>query len=103
MLDDLLEGVLESWAAGRTVSRRTQLVARLFFGALGTGLSVAGMYFTMGYKAGLHFRLAGTILFFFLGCFCFFNIALFKRWGWPGRYFLYSLGALFVVRILFGP
>ncbi len=75
---------------------------RLFFGILGTGLSTAGMYFTMGFEAGLHFRLAGAVMFFFLACFCFFNIALFKRWGWPGRFFLFSFGGLFVVRILFG-
>lgn len=101
MLDDLFEGILDGFVAGEP-SKRVQIILRVLFGLVGTGLAAAGIYHIMGYDAGLPFRLAGAVVFFFLGCFCIFNIALLKSWRWPGRYFVYSFIGLFAVRIIFG-
>ena len=42
-------------------------------------------------------------LFVFLACFSLFNVALGRRWRWPGICFALSFAGLFAARILFGP
>lgn len=103
MLEEILEGLLEGWISSRGTSKRLGLVFRVFFGLLGLGLSVAGIYHMMRYDAGLHFRLAAAASLFFLACFCVFNVTLLSKWRWPGRFFVLSFVVLFMVRILFGP
>ena len=103
MLDDLFEGLLDALFSGKNASKSTEVVIRMLFGVMGVALSVAGIYHMMGYDAGWHFRLAAAAMFFFLACFCAFNITLLLKWRWPGRFFILSFVGLFVVRILFGP
>jgi hypothetical protein len=107
VIDDILAGVFGELAFGRLGrSRRAQLVARLAFGFLGAALAVIGAWhFTMAAppRAGLALRASIVALFLFLACFSLFNVALARKWHWPGRLFLASLLALFVARIAFGP
>ena len=103
MLDDLFEGLLDALFSGKNASKRTEVFVRVLFGLMGVALSVAGIYHMVGYDAGWHFRLAAAANLFFLACFCAFNITLLLKWRWPGRYFVMSFVALFLVRILFGP
>lgn len=103
MLDDLFEGLLDAWVSGDGTSKRTEVVIRVLFGLLGVTLSLAGLYHMMGYDAGLHFRFAAAALFFFLACFCAFNITLLLKWKWPGRFFVLNFIGLFLARVLFGP
>lgn len=97
-LDDLLESIELGGKAGP----RTGAVFRILFGLVGLFLSGAGIYHLLNYDAGLAFRLAGATLFFFLGCFCLFNVVLLRPWKWPGWLLLLSFAGLFVVRIVFG-
>ena len=103
MLDDLLEEFLDAWLTSRGTSKRTQLVARVFFGLLGVALSVAGIHQMTSYDAALHFRVAAMALLASLAFFCAFNVTLLLPWRWPGRLFVVSFVALFVVRIVLGP
>jgi hypothetical protein len=77
-------------------------VLRVLFGLLGLFLAGAGIYHVLSYDAGLAFRAAGATLFFFIACFCAFNVVLLRPWKWPGRLTLLSIAGLFVVRIVFG-
>ena len=97
-LDDLFDGI--DLGVGR--SRRVRGALRLLFGLLGTGLSGAGAWHTMGYDAGLAFRLAGALLFVFMGAFFLVNVTLGLRASWPWKGFVAAFVLLFVVRILFG-
>ena len=103
MLDDILEGLLEAWLAGKGTSKRTQLVFRVLFGLLGVGLSAVGFYHMIDYDAGLHFRAAAAAVFVFMGCFSLFNVTLLLPWKWPGRGFVLSFVLVFVARIALGP
>jgi len=86
-------------------TRRAQLIARLFFGILGCVLAVIGCYHFLTSTVTSNVAVQSSIvaLFLFLGCFSLFNIALGRKWGWPGKLFLLSLAAMFITRILFGP
>lgn len=106
MFDDLIESLIEELPAGSgNASKRAQLLFRLFFGLLGALLGAAGMVKFIvdppdtGNTAMWISMLA---LFFFLACFCLFNVAFLRRWRWPGVMFLISLVMLFVTRIAFG-
>jgi hypothetical protein len=107
VIDDILADVFGGLAFGRLGrSKRAQLVARLAFGLLGAALAVIGAWhFALAALpgAGSAMRASAVALFLFLGCFSLFNVALARRWRWPGRLFLASLLALFVARIAFGP
>ncbi|OGR19440.1 MAG: hypothetical protein A2X81_05170 [Desulfobacterales bacterium GWB2_56_26] len=103
MLGDIIGEIFGGLLAGKLRSERLQIYTRMFFGVIGTFLSIAGVVKTATYAAGLPFRLAGMFLFVSLGCFCLFNITLLRKWRWPGRFCLISLPMLFVVRIVFGP
>jgi hypothetical protein len=106
MIDDILAGIFgEVLLGNRGTSRRAQLLARLFFGLLGAGLGAAG---------AIHFlrqpdltnntarRLSIVVLFVALGCFFLFNVALARKWLWPGLLFVVSFVSLFITRIAFG-
>lgn len=106
MLDDLLAQILGEAVFSRLpASRRAQLIARVFFGLLGAGLATAGCV-----KFGLDRDLTDNValqasmcaLFFFLGAFCLFNIAIARPWRWPGALFVVSLVMIFVTRIVGG-
>ena len=61
-----------------------------------------GIWHTLQYDATLPFRLAGALLFVFLGAFFLLNVALGRRWSWPWKGFVAAFALLFLVRILFG-
>jgi hypothetical protein len=107
MIDDLLAELFgQAVLGGLGRSRRAQLLCRVFFGLLGAGLGIAG---------AVHFGVSGgnditnealhasvIALFVFLAAFFLFNVALGRRWKWPGIGFVLSFVALFATRILFG-
>lgn len=106
MIDDILAGIFGEIALGRpSTSRRAQLLARLAFGLLGTGLGVAGaIHVAVTRTTGNTAMLASMIaLFVSLACFCLFNVALARPWRWPGRLFVVSFVALFASRLTWGP
>jgi hypothetical protein len=106
MLDDLLGQLFGEVVFGRlSVSRRAQLLARLFFGLLGAVLSVIGAlhFFSRADLTANHALRAsvmGTMLFF--GAFWLFNVAFGRSWRWPAIGFIASFVAMFVTRIAFG-
>jgi hypothetical protein len=106
MLDDLIESLIEDLPIGPSkLSKRAQVLFRLFFGVLGTFLGIAGMlkFIIDPPEAGnLGMLISIQALFFFLACFCLFNVAFLRKWRWPGLLFVASLVMLFVTRILFG-
>ena len=105
MLGDLIAGLVEGYVASRIrPSWRWQLAARLFFGALGTGLSAAGAIVIAGRMdtANTPLRLSAILLFASMGAFCLFNIMLARRWRWPGLLFVVCFALVFMTRILFG-
>ena len=107
MIGELLAGLLgEALAQRLGDSRRTQTLLRIGFGLLGTGLSIAGfMHFMLRVdpcrNAPMHASM--LLLFAMLACFCLFNVALLRRWRWPGGFFVLALVALFVTRFALGP
>ncbi len=107
MIDDILAGLFGEVVLGRlTRSRRFRLIARLFFGLLGAGLGVAGaVHFGLrsGLTTNLAMRVSFVALLLSLALFWFFNVALLRRWRWPGILFIASFVCLFVARLLFGP
>jgi predicted acyltransferase len=107
MIDDLLGELFGEVILGRLGrSRRAQLLARLFFGLLGALLGLAGaLHFTVG-RRGLTnpvMQACAIALFLFLACFSLFNVALGRRWRWPGICFALNFAGLFAARILVGP
>lgn len=107
MIDDILAGLFGEVVLGRLPrSRRLALLARLFFGILGAGLGIAGaVHFAIGSNpaGNLPMRAGMAALMVSLACFWFFNVALLRRWRWPGLLFAGSFVGLFLARILFGP
>jgi len=96
--DDLFDGI--DLGVGR--SKRVRGALRVFFGLLGTALGATGAWHTLDYDASLPFRLAGALLFVFLGAFFLVNVALGRRSSWTWKGFVAAFVLLFVVRILFG-
>ena len=107
MIDDLLGELFGEAVFGRLGrSRRAQLLARLFFGLLGAILGLIGAWhFTVDRRevTNLVMHASMIAIFLFLACFSLFNVALGRRWRWPGVSFALSFAGLFVARILFGP
>jgi len=107
MIDDLLGELFGEVVLGRLGrSRRAQLLARLFFGVLGALLGLAGvLHFTVGRREVSNPAMQASMIavFLFLACFSLFNVALGRRWRWPGICFALSFVGLFAARILFGP
>jgi hypothetical protein len=105
MIDDMLEGIFGEVALGRlSNSKRAQLIARMLFGLLGTGLGMAGaVHIALNPGTGNAAMAASMMaMFLFLACFACFNVAFARTWRWPGRLFILSFVALFATRILFG-
>ena len=42
-------------------------------------------------------------MFVCLACFCLFNVALARKWRWPGLGFVWSFVGLIVSRLVLGP
>ncbi len=104
MIDELLVELFGHAVFGRMgASRRAQLLARMFFGFLGAGLSGAGAWYIAtrsDYAAApAAFREWTIAVFAFLGCFWLFNVALGRTWRWPGVMFVLSVVGLFVSRL----
>ena len=106
MFDDLLGELFGEAVFGRlTPSRRAQLLVRMFFGLLGAGLGIAGaVHFARrpDVTSNTPMWVSMVAMFVFLASFSLFNVGLGRTWRWPGRFFLVSLGALFLTRIVFG-
>ena len=106
MMDDLLAHLFGEALFGRlSPSRRTQLLFRVLFGLVGAGLGVTGAVH-FGFKDDLTqntaLRLSMVSLFVFLASFSLFNVALGRKWRWPGVLFVISFLLLFATRIIFG-
>ena len=107
MIDEALVQIFGEALFGRLgASARSRLLARLFFGLLGAALGIVGAFVIAERTASspnLVLRVSIVALFAFLSAFSLFNIALARRWRWPGILFLVSLAATFVARIAIGP
>jgi hypothetical protein len=107
MLDDLLGHLFGEVVLGRlSRSRRAQLLFRLFFGLIGAALGGAGaVHFALqpDLTSNLALRASMLAMFVCLASFSLFNIALGRRWRWPGLGFVASFAALFASRIALGP
>jgi hypothetical protein len=105
MLDDLI-GQLLGEAVSRRLgqSKRTQVLARLFFGLIGTVLGAIGTvhFLRRPLPSNVAMHASMVMVFVFLSCFSLFNVALFRPWRWPGLALLASLVSIFVTRIAFG-
>ena len=106
MIDDLLVHLFGEAVFGKLGhSRRAQLLFRVFFGLLGAGLGVAGaVHFARleGYTSNVALWASIVASFVFLASFSLFNVALGRKWRWPGLGFVASFVAVFASRILFG-
>lgn len=107
MIDDLLAHLFGEAVFGKLGhSRRAQLLFRVFFGLLGAGLGVAGaVHFALktDLTQNTAMRLSMIALFVFLASFSLFNVALGRKWRWPGVLFVLSFVSLFATRVIFGP
>ena len=89
MLDDVLAGLLGEAVFGRLrKTERSQLLAHLFFGFLGTALGLAGaVYFPMTVETANWGLLASmTAVFVSMSGFFLFNVTLAQPWRWPGAW-----------------
>jgi hypothetical protein len=106
VIDDILAGIFgEVLLGNRAASRRAQLLARLFFGLLGAALGVAGALHVLrqpDLTPNAALRASMVSLFVGLACFFLFNVALARKWRWPGLLFVVSFASLFVTRLAFG-
>jgi hypothetical protein len=103
MIDDILAGIFGEVMLGRAgSSRRAQLLARLFFGFLGAGLSAAGVAQFHIRNTGRHTAMSLSVvaMFVFLGCFFLLNVALARKWRWPGVLFAISFVSLLATSVL---
>jgi len=103
MIDEFLAHIFGEAVFGRIGhSRRAQLLARLAFGLLGAGLAIAGAVHFARLDAAMDavMRASMVLVFIGLGCFSLFNVALARRWRWPGVLFVASLVALVGARLL---
>ena len=105
-MDDLLEALFGEIAVGRGGhSRRAQLMARMFFGLLGAALCGAGVVYFLrqDYDGNQALPAITAGMFFFFGCFWLFNVALGRKWKWPGVLLILSFAGLFLTRVIGGP
>jgi hypothetical protein len=105
MLDDLI-GQLLGEAVSRRLghSTRAQVLARMFFGVLGAVLGAIGAvhFLRRPLPSNVAMHASMVMVFVFLSCFSFFNVALHRSWRWPGLALLASLVSMFVTRIALG-
>lgn len=95
---------LGEFVFGGKPTPRSQAVARIVFGALGTGLSAAGAVhlWVAGSIPGLPLRVAASGFMLGLASLWLFNVMLAKPWRWPLWCVGLGLPLVFVVRIVFG-
>ena len=102
MIDEILVQIFGA-AVFRRIghSKRAQLIARLGFGLHGAGLAIVGAVHFARLDTAMHAptRACMVLVFIGLGCFSLFNVALARRWRWPGVLFIASFVALFAARI----
>lgn len=107
MIDEILVGLFGEAVFGRLGhSRRAQLLFRVFFGLVGAGLGVAGAILfarDQRFAAIRPMQISMIATFAALAAFSLFNVALGRKWRWPGGLFVVSFVAIFVTRIAFGP
>jgi hypothetical protein len=109
VIDDLLAQLFgEVVLGGLGRSRRAQLLCRVFFGLLGAALGITGaVWFTSGDRAAqigdAAMRASMIAMFVFLAAFSLFNVALGRRWRWPGVAFAASFAAIIATRLVGGP
>jgi ABC-type nitrate/sulfonate/bicarbonate transport system permease component len=107
MIDEILVGLFGEAVSRRLGhSRRAQLLFRVFFGLLGAALGVAGaVLFARNeqFAAIREMQISMVVTFAALAAFSLFNVALGRKWRWPGLLFVVSFVAIFVTRIAFGP
>ena len=107
MLGELVAGLIGEAAFGRLGrSQRAQVVFRVGFGLLGFALGVAGaIHFWRLPEPITNLPMLVSMIAFFVtfACFWLFNVAMKRRWRWPGLGTIMSFVALFATRILFGP
>ena len=107
MIDEILGPLIGEAAFSRlSPSRRAQLLFRLFFGLLGATLGVIGAFHfarASDLTANTAMRLSMVAVFVFLAAFFLFNVALGRKWRWPGMLFVVSFVSLFGTRLLLGP
>ena len=107
MPDDILAEIVGQASFARfTPSQRTQALVRTGFGILGAALGVIGaVHFARRPDPITNVPMHASVLALFacLACFFLFNVALHRKWRWPGIAFVLSFIALFATRILFGP
>jgi hypothetical protein len=99
------DGDLSEFVLGGKPSPRATVVARLFFGALGTALCVFGaVHLWRGDTIpGLPLRLAVVGWLLAIACVFAFNVAMQRRWGWPLWLAAAGLPLVFGVRLALGP
>ena len=105
MLEILAEVFGEALSRSVPASRRMQLLVRIAFGLLGAALGLAGAgHFALqpNLTANRPMWLSMIALFVFLAAFFLFNVALSRKWRWPGVLFVVSFVSLFATRVLFG-
>ena len=103
MIDEMLVHIFGEALFGRIGhSKRAQLLARLGFGLIGAGLAIVGAVHFARLDAAMDaaMRACMVLVFIGLGSFSLFNVALARRWRWPGVLFVASFIALFAARIL---
>jgi hypothetical protein len=107
MIGDILAGLIGEAAFGRLGrSQRAQVVFRVGFGLLGASLGIAGaVHFARRPEPITNLPMHASMLavFVFFACFWLFNVAMLRRWRWPGVGFVVSFVALFATRIFLGP
>jgi hypothetical protein len=87
LIGEILFELFGEAAFGRlSRSRKAQVVARIFFGLLGTGLGLAGAYHFLARAPMPAHRLmhaSMVSLFLFIAALSFFNVACKRPWRWP--------------------
>lgn len=106
MLDDLLGQMVGEAAFGRLGrSRRAQLLLRLFFGLLGTGLGIASAIHVVRNLPASNGAMRASVVAMFLALaavsLC--NVGLGRRWKWPPLVFVAAFVSMFVTRLAVGP
>ncbi len=99
-LGDLFDGI----GTTRELGPRGQRIVRFVFGLLLAIVAAVGVWhMILGAEGGVAMRAAGAAMFGALALFGIFGIGLGRGVAGLGCLFLASVGALFVVRIVFGP
>jgi len=107
MIGEILAEIIGEAAFGRlSRSQRAQLLTRIGFGLLGAFLGIAGVvHFSVAQRPISNYPMHASMiaLFVCMASFFLFNVALHRRWRWPGVGFVLSFISLFITRILLGP